>query len=73
MVNVAIDLNAQRAGIGTAAVAESIARCRTRGSQRLLLTVNADNKAAQSVYQNAGFSSTGRLIDDDPEWTLDLS
>ncbi len=72
MENLAIDQQWQRQGIGSAAVGRIVSRCRSRGSNEVLLTVHDDNEGAQKLYGNQGFEPTGRRPFGDPEWRLIL-
>ena len=72
MENLAIDQQWQRKGIGSAAVAAMVGRCRSRESNEILLTVHDDNAGAQKLYGRHGFEPTGRRPYGDPEWRLIL-
>ena len=50
---------ARRKGIGTALLAESMARCRQSGAATMFLEVAVDNQEARSLYLDHGFETVG--------------
>jgi len=50
-----------------------VAHCSSAGRDRITLTVHPDNSVAASLYESAGFSATGNVLDGEPEWSLQLS
>jgi diamine N-acetyltransferase len=72
MVNLAVDIEHQRRGIGAAVVAAAIARARPHGLEAVELTVHPDNLAAIALYRSSGFVPTGDLRDGEPVLRYDL-
>ncbi len=58
--NVAVREAFRRRGIGAALLARALEEGRQHGAQRALLEVRAANRAAQSLYEQQGFSITVR-------------
>ncbi|MEM9513551.1 MAG: GNAT family N-acetyltransferase [Actinomycetota bacterium] len=58
MVNLAVDIDHQRQGVGTAVVAEVLRRARKQDLDVVELTVHPDNAAAIALYRELGFSPT---------------
>ena len=50
----------RRQGLGQRLLDAVMAAARAQGAQRLLLEVRAGNRAAQALYQHAGFRLSGR-------------
>ena len=59
---IAVDPQAQQAGIGSALVDDFIATATAKGARRLHLEVR-DGNSAMALYQRAGFSLVGRRRD----------
>lgn len=66
MVNLAVDVEHQRQGIGAAVVAAAIARARQHELEAVELTVHPDNAPAIALYRSSGFAPTGDLRDGEP-------
>ncbi len=58
IINLAVDIDHQRQGVGTAVVAEVLRRARTQDLDMVELTVHPDNAAAIGLYSDVGFSAT---------------
>ncbi|MGB0387350.1 MAG: GNAT family N-acetyltransferase [Ardenticatenaceae bacterium] len=69
-----IDKDHQRQGYGQAALSKLIERIRTKHPhcERIRLTVNPNNHAAQAFYRKMGFVSDGQLAYGEPIYTLTL-
>ncbi|MEO1058699.1 MAG: GNAT family N-acetyltransferase [Actinomycetota bacterium] len=63
IINLAVDVDHQRQGVGAAVVAEVLRRARTRDLDVVELTVHPDNAAAIALYRNVGFEPTDDVRD----------
>ncbi len=72
MVNLAVDIDHQRQGVGAAVVAAVIGRARGHQLEAVELTVHPDNESAQALYRRAGFSPTGASRHGEPVWRYEL-
>ncbi|WP_447977128.1 ribosomal protein S18-alanine N-acetyltransferase [Candidatus Nitrospira bockiana] len=59
MMNLAVTPAARRQGIARRLLSEALEMGRTAGVHRALLEVRASNRAAQNLYEQAGFRRTG--------------
>lgn len=73
MVNLAVDVDHQRRGVGGAVLDAVIDRSRFVGSEAIELTAHPSNRPALSLYQRGGFTPTGELRGGEPVWRLALS
>lgn len=73
IVNLAVDLEHQRTGVGTEAVEAAAGRCRDLGAHFVELTVAPQNEVASRLYQRVGFVRTGDVRNDEPVWELRLT
>ncbi len=73
MVNLAVDVDHQRRGVGAAVLDAVIDRSRFVGSEAIELTAHPLNLPALALYQRAGFTPTGELRGGEPVWRLALS
>lgn len=62
----------QRKGIGKAAMQLAFDWARARGNPCFQTSVVQGNDAALSFYEGLGFRTTGRIIDDEIEMSIDL-
>lgn len=60
LLTIAVDPDRRGAGQGGALLAEVLAGAAARGAARVFLEVAADNHAALSLYDRAGFTTCGR-------------
>jgi len=58
LLTIGVSPAARRAGVGAALVAAVLDASRRAGARRVLLEVDADNKAARALYRRAGFRQT---------------
>ena len=59
LLNMVVAPGARRRGLGAALVAQMLDEARGRGDVAALLEVRAGNRAAQALYERAGFSRAG--------------
>jgi [ribosomal protein S18]-alanine N-acetyltransferase len=60
ILNLAVQANARRRGLGTALLAEAANWSRALGAKRLMLEVRVSNEAAVKFYKRLGFCAVGR-------------
>jgi ribosomal-protein-alanine N-acetyltransferase len=60
ILNLAVDPNAHRQGIGGRLVQQAIEEVRRAGVKRVYLEVRESNAAARAFYSNAGFTELRR-------------
>lgn len=74
LLHLAIDTPRQVRGIGSAAVRLVLAHVAASraGCQEVRLTVHPDNRPAQRLYRNIGFSPNGAMRENEPVWTITL-
>ena len=60
MMNLAVDPDFRRQGIGEALVLRLVAELKSRGAYCLTLEVRASNEAAIGLYDKLGFAAVGR-------------
>jgi ribosomal-protein-alanine N-acetyltransferase len=60
LLTIAVRPSARRRGVGTALLAEAMARSRAAGATRMLLEAGVSNAAALTLYHRAGFAVVGR-------------
>jgi len=74
LLHLAVDVAQQGQGIGSAAVELLLAHvAQTRpGAKEVRLTVHPENRRAQRLYRNRGFSPNGEVRDGEPVWSLKL-
>jgi ribosomal-protein-alanine acetyltransferase len=58
--NIVVASSGQRCGIGSKLMQELIVLAGVQGASRILLEVRESNVAARSLYENNGFTSSGR-------------
>ena len=63
MMNLAVDPNFRRQGIGEALVLQLVKELKSRGAYCLTLEVRASNEAAIGLYNKLGFAAVGRRRD----------
>lgn len=63
LLSIGVSASSRRQGVASALLGEVIHRAATRGARRLFLEVAEDNKPAQTLYANHGFSTVGRRPD----------
>ena len=74
LLHLAIDIDRQGQGIGSAAIKLVLARVTASrpDCQKVVLTVHPDNTRAQRLYRGVGFSPTGEMRENEPIWSLTL-
>ena len=60
MMNIAVDPDYRRQGVGQALVEKLIIGLQQRGSEALMLEVRVSNSSAISLYEKLGFTLAGR-------------
>jgi [ribosomal protein S18]-alanine N-acetyltransferase len=60
ILNLAVRLDARRAGVGTALLQEAVSWSKVLNAERVLLEVRASNTAALKFYERQGFRTVGR-------------
>jgi diamine N-acetyltransferase len=73
VVNLAVDIERQRSGVGTEVMHAVLAWSKERGSKSVELTVNPANEIAIRLYQRVGFSPTGSVRESEPVWSMSLT
>ena len=72
MVNLAVDVERQRQGIGASGGDAAISRASQHGLEAVELTVHPDNAPAIALYRSSSFTPTGDLRDGEPVLRYDL-
>ena len=60
ILNLAVDSNWRRRGIGSRLISETITACKAAGVKKIYLEVRDSNEAARSFYSRVGFTEAGR-------------
>jgi ribosomal-protein-alanine N-acetyltransferase len=60
ILNLAVDSNSRRRGIGSRLISESITACKAAGVKSIYLEVRYSNEAARSFYSRMGFMGAGQ-------------
>lgn len=60
ILNLAVESNRRRRGIGSWLIREAIAECKSSGVKRIFLEVRESNRGAREFYASMGFRDMGR-------------
>ena len=71
--NLAVDVDAQGAGVGTALMHAVIEWCRKQGAATVEVTFHPANVVAKRLYERTGFTPTGATRNGEPLWRVRLA